>query len=83
MLIHTSGLFEGREIAFHSKTEINGSESEILNLGSKVATYCISKFKEKCKEHFKLDFNELVFIEVYCFSKETGKEIKLFNKRKE
>lgn len=81
MKIHISAKFTGYNFKFHDTFNVLESESKILNNKLYVANLAVQKFKEKCRDFFKIDFDSMVFFEVYFFDEE-AKEVEIFKKEK-
>ena len=81
MQIHISAKFNHSEMKFHDSFEINATEQQIEEIKEKIINYAIKKFKDKCENHFKIEFSTMVFFEVYYFNSE-AKEITIFKKEK-
>lgn len=81
MTIHTSAKFQESDFSWHNDFSVNVSGPEIEENKGKIANLAVTKFKEKCIERFKMDFNKMVSFEVYYFDKEN--EIEIFKKVKE
>lgn len=80
MFIHASAKFEGSEFGFHNKIELNLPEEKVPDFQKKITNLAIGKFREKCENYFKIDFNKMTFFEIYYFYK--GKEIHVLKKEK-
>ena len=81
MTIHTSAKFQESGFNWHSEFSVNISVPEIEANKGKLANLAVAKFKEKCIERFKMDFNKMTSFEVYYYSGEN--EIEIFKKVKE
>lgn len=81
MKIHISAKFPNYCFKFHDTFNVFESESKILNNKLYVANLAVQKFKEKCRDFFKIDFESMVFFEVYFFDVD-AKEVEIFKKEK-
>jgi len=81
MKIHVSAKFPNYNFKFHDTFNVIGDENDVLRCKEYITNVAIRKFKEKCNDYFKIDFDTMVFFEVYFFDKD-GKEVEIFKKEK-
>lgn len=81
MKIHISAKFTGYSFKFHDTFNVLESEKKILENKLYIANLAVQKFKEKCRDFFKIDFNSMVFFEVYFFDRDSN-EVEIFKKEK-
>ena len=81
MKIHISAKFPNYCFKFHDTFNVIGDESSVLKSKKYITNIAIHKFKEKCNDFFKIDFDSMVFFEVYFFDA-NAKEVEIFKKEK-
>lgn len=81
MQIHATAKFSASDFKFHNSLNVDVEIEKITSLKIQITNLALQKFKEKCINHFKVKFEDMIFFEVYYFNKE-AKEIEIFKKEK-
>ena len=81
MTIHISAKFDNLETAHHASFNYNCIENYVLVNRGLFVNAAIRVLRDKCVNHFLVDFATMCFVEVY-YRDRNGKEIQLFRKEK-
>jgi len=81
MKFHTTAKFNGHPLGYHYIFEVDIQKEQIEGVIKGITNLAIKGMKEKCRDVFMIDFEEMHSFEVYYY--ENAKECIIYKKVKE